>query len=438
MKIGHNIQNKIIAGNDFFNIGHTLHTKVGRYITWLKAALAMHYKIPTATATDDFAIEFYGTFSANGFYLTAQGSARRVLVEPSGRLFVEGGPHITPPPELLSYMGSSEAHSLIISRAGSTISFHIDHVLAGASENTAEFTVELIGSKWAAPTGVPHFDGSLFHVNFISGFTQIGNPAGNPHYIFDKNYLVDGNHSNVVENVNAELGPELSEPSVVVTIPSVFGQGVLPNSDPVVTGVTYLYTFKFIAGPTANCIARMRTFGTGTTQYASIGDTFTSSGKAISTAIKLQGSVAGDYELSLVSVKRADGYADAINIKAINTKYYEEQDDGSLLSGNIWTKGDAVSDGLDGLWNNVETDAILLKGASYKVNFDSVGFTSGQMQMVLGATADSSDMVDHNATFSLELGPVTSTLARVRTAFVQPNAGASFTNISIRHILEQN
>ncbi len=348
---------------------------LGRYITWLKAALAMHYKIPTATAAGDFAIEFYGTFSANGFYLTARGFDSRCLVTSTGVVYV-GGANFNIPAELLPFMGDQNAHSLLFTRTAGVVKLHIDSALAGSASYTSEFVVELIGSRWTASTSVPHFEGALFHANFISGFTQIGNPAGNPHYRFDTNYLVDGNHSPVVKNVNAELGSELivngtfddgltgwlpsrsSALSVVdgnlrVVVQSQSSAGARQSFTTVV-GTQYLLTLDSknttsgIHVTVGTTIDNNGNHGASYPANQLISILFTATDTTTLVTLVAYSITAGLYaEFDNTSVKEAPGCAEAINIKAINTEYYEEQADGSLLGEDritqaIWESPDSA------------------------------------------------------------------------------------------------
>ena len=133
-------------------------------------------------------------------------------------------------------------------------------------------------------------------VSTISGQAQtftLGNGVG------------DDTEYNAENTFGAEL---VASPTQTVNISSNFASATLTDSSPIVIGSLYEYQYKLLSTSNGG-VCRLRSLqGTGGS-YANVGETLSGLGTADGTGIILQGSVAGDYTLSLVSVKEVLGNA---------------------------------------------------------------------------------------------------------------------------------
>jgi hypothetical protein len=402
---------------------------IGRYITWLKAALAMHFRMSLCEASGAFAIEFVGIFSADGFYLTAHESDYRILITPGGEFFVNYTLLFTIASEDRGFMGDGKKHSLLLSRDSNNIlTIHIDNNQVGSANRLLPVKFTTVCAQWGGSTAVPNFAGALLSMHCIHGVSQEGNAKGNPHYRFDNNYLIEGNHSSVVENVNADIAPDIL--NVVLSsgwqdngngnweVTQSYKSYLLLGGE---SGKSYILTYKDNSGIRANNGNSVNT-PDGMTNVLILSGT---------TAPRLVGALGGS--ITLISLKEAPGCAEAVNINNSNTEYFEEQGDGKLLGEEMAVNSPLVFDGSE---NNYAVkfwgDKAVENGAKYKVEVKN-NITSGELQANLTGKYWAGYSVPY---FSLD-GYIADHNDRIYTQTnAEPKRGIGSSEVSLRRIIE--
>ncbi len=425
-----------------------------RYITWLKSALAMHYKMPTVTTTGPFALEIVAIFdnTTTNKYLTDNPTGQRLYS------FLKGSTgKIIPRGDVVVHVDGSQIYDDLRDGKPHTI------LLTG---NATGLVIDLVGIRQSLTEGM---SGGILSMNFISGFSQEGNPAGNPHYRFDTNYLVDGNHSNVVRNVNAELGTELIDLSAAVvgdgpstiftnivekkisyTVVDTWGERQFLIPVDLVAGKTYRIKLK---NSTNTTIALLYTnvsseapegwlqnnyYGCHTSLQDGSNEILVSipSNADLSLChISVAAPVKNGQEawVSDFSIKEAPGYAEAINIKAINAEYYEEQDDGNLLGEGLWTFGSGVADGTEPQYSTIlgtGSSSHVTIGDTYRYSINSI-VDVPRFQFILGNSGVAM------ATTQVYSGDVTVTSNDdMRVVNLELGAVGSFSQISVRRLIK--
>lgn len=148
-------------------------TPVQRYITDFNAAAGSYLSLDqTINLTGNFEIEFYGTFSANGFYLTARrtDANSRMLVFGS-RLYLEGAIQTSTFSDS-SWIGDGKLHRLSVLRSGTVIQVLIDGNFIASVTTSTTVSIQALLSQFGASTSVPYFDGHLLEVSLWAGGTR--------------------------------------------------------------------------------------------------------------------------------------------------------------------------------------------------------------------------------------------------------------------------
>jgi hypothetical protein len=157
---------------------------IQRYFTQLSAAGGQHYTIPEVTigASDDFELEFTGTFSPSGFWLMADrfdstnAAPSRILVTATRTLVLNGVDYANGiSASKFSELTDGKLHVLKIVRQGATYSLYIDNSIDGtARPYTQRLSVyNSIARQNSAATSVPTFNGYLADVKITINNTLV-------------------------------------------------------------------------------------------------------------------------------------------------------------------------------------------------------------------------------------------------------------------------
>jgi hypothetical protein len=154
---------------------------IQRYFTELSAAGGQHYTIPTVTigASDDFELEFTGTFSPNGFWLMADTTTTdttnaRLLITLNREVFIGSSLRATIPSNDFSLLTDGKIRTLILKRTNNSLTVIIDGtggVASGAFFQT--LLLNSIATKFGGNTGVPTFNGYLSDVKISINNTLV-------------------------------------------------------------------------------------------------------------------------------------------------------------------------------------------------------------------------------------------------------------------------
>ena len=122
----------------------------------------------------------------------------------------------------------------------------------------------------------------------------------------------------------------------------------------------------------------------------------------------------------------------AVNISA--SEFFTQQSNGDWLGVNVWALGDSVSSGAEGAFNTIlNSGNVLISGAVYRVSALAEGITSGNMQFRIGTA--STPQISTDGPFTDDQTAIGTNLL-TRVGSVQSNAGASFTEQSVKRLLE--
>jgi len=386
---------------------------ITRFFTTLVASGSMHYTIPTVTLTGnfDFSIDFYQTSSGTQVLIGGTDGFIAVLSNKGIQINISGL-NISSATGLFVL---NEFNSLRVFGDGVTLQAELNgvQIISDTYTGSSDFTV--IGATFALSA---FFDGILANVAF----------NGERLYPLDENF----GETPVVKNSLAVLGPQLVTSSTTVTIPSNFSQVVIPGSGTLSTGESYLFTYRVDSTPVGGG-ARLRSIQGSGGLYISAGQTVSGVGTADASTITIQGNIAGEYSLTLLSVEQAPGYGTAVNIS--ESDLFTLQNNGDYLGVELWTVGDTVSTGSEGANTTVKSAGnVLTIGDIYRSTWESVGFTAGGMQYKYGTASGIS--VTTNASHTEDEEAIVTTELRVRNTLSQANAGASFIKQSTKRLLE--
>lgn len=323
----------------------------------LVAGMQQYYEIPTQTAAGDFELEFefYGTnfnignillgnslSSNNGVFVSSFDIGAR---DSAGTLILTNA----------DIVSNSTLNTLRLSKSGNILTINLNgtDVVTGTSNNS--FVFDRIAAR---RNGELSLTGFLRSVNFISGFTNNGQPS-NPLYPLDDTLLAsDGvTPSTVIRNSRAVLGPEL----IANTWVQNRGTIVVSNNGltlDMTTDATTLsratqasslvegeqYIAEYVVRSVSNAEIRLFNYGTGSesslTPDAIVGAVYTEVFTATTQSaldVRTLG-VEGSRVVIDVSFRQADNYATAVNLVAANTERVEvlangdlRRDDGTII-----------------------------------------------------------------------------------------------------------
>jgi hypothetical protein len=153
-----------------------------RYYTNLSAAGGQHYTIPTVTigASDDFELEFTGTFSPSGAYLLGNNTSSsvndRVLYQTNRDFWFGNQVRFNMPIAAFASLVDGRLHTLNIKRTNLIYSVMLDGAVIGiTSLDRSEFAASFsrIARRPDLSTGVPDFNGYLSDVKISTNGTLV-------------------------------------------------------------------------------------------------------------------------------------------------------------------------------------------------------------------------------------------------------------------------
>jgi hypothetical protein len=152
-----------------------------RYFTQLSAAGGQHYTIPTLTigASDDFELEFTGTFSPNGFHLFGTNtlvSQERIFITSQGDLSILGQQFNAAMLPYMPALTDGKVHVLTIRKLTTAISIKLDgtpFVNVATYGPTVSRSISRIGFRHDGGTGIPTFNGYLSDVKITINNTLV-------------------------------------------------------------------------------------------------------------------------------------------------------------------------------------------------------------------------------------------------------------------------
>lgn len=114
---------------------------------------------------------------------------------------------------------------------------------------------------------------------------------------------------------------------------------------------------------------------------------------------------------------------------------FTQQEDGDWLGQNMWTFGDAISNGAEGTYTAIigVGSGIFTSNTIYKCSGTVVGLTAGQLWLQIGSNYHIASV---NGDFSVDVDSAANTGLRVITGASQPNVGATISDISVKEVLK--
>ncbi len=287
--------------------------------------------------------------------------------------------------------------------------------------NTSSIT-RLIGLIGKGRYGY-HYNGILAAVVAnIGGVTQTFPLSKGKGSINDTEYTLDNT-----------FGAERATVTASVTITGAYTETMLTGSLPISIGGLYAYEYKLVSAPIGGK-CRIRSLQGSGGEYAAIGSTILGHGIADNTSIRIQGSIAGDYTLELVSVKEVIG--NAITRYAVIDDNVNKMTlvDGKWYGPNLWLTGDVIADGSEnGAYSIIQFSGnSVVESSTYHLSYNCT-VTFGRLQIICGNTGESyrpADSGDVDYTQTAILG----TSLKVRN--LVSNSVGAFTKISVKRIIE--
>jgi hypothetical protein len=140
-----------------------------RYLTSLLASGGQHYAIPAVTigVSDDFKLEFTGTFSPNGFWLMADRFATtttnaRIAVASNRNVLIGSNSLGVIPADSYASMTDGKVRTLCIEKASNSLKILLGSVLIVDSAFAGLLlNINAIGRRNNASSGFPDFNGYL-------------------------------------------------------------------------------------------------------------------------------------------------------------------------------------------------------------------------------------------------------------------------------------
>lgn len=305
-----------------------------RRFTELAGSGQQHYTIPTATAAGDYEITKEVYYDGSGLLIvgnTANFNSRVNVPSGTGRVRWRPEASSTEVQTAENVVPINQLSTITVRRTGSTgvIIVNGSQVFSGTVPTGAP-QINTIGRN-----STSYSSGIIANVNFVSGFTQTGNPAGNPTYLLDESWV----DSNAVVNSNSVLGDPIGH-NILSDMFINLGETTLSSAQGVrttdwvpVTGDRQ-YLIEAVGGSATRSRWQWTSDGGTTVTYG--GANFSSSGgdnsvgslastllttPAGATHVRVYFANVGDTATDLI-VREAPGYGQAVNITDTDSEQF--------------------------------------------------------------------------------------------------------------------
>lgn len=362
---------------------------VQRFFTDFIAASSAHISIPTVTATGDYQItaDVYFSGSVARIWGRSQNFNSRLFIDTNGS--VQWGAEDTTNNSLSAAANSVPTNrwsTITVSRSGSAGSITINGtVVATGTVGTGTASINVLGRN-----GTSYSTAIYANVDFVMGFTQVGNPTGNPTYQLRESFV----GSVVVANANASLGAELWDGSTLSWASSdsafaIRGEGVATLNS------TRQYLIRYDVS-----------ISSGSVRYStsSHSESFVTSSGTYEALLPIgetnprfrSGSSGAEATISNISIREAPGYGTAENITMANANEYTQVSDG-WVGDELWvapfTVPPQITDNSNGTYsanapgstvNVVPTTTSPIAGSTYRTQLNVTERSAGLVTVRLG------------------------------------------------------